>query len=78
MRLPVLAVGLKLDRVQEEGWARDGAPSLGMTQAAAFLQPRRRVVHAAAATTTPVLHCDGGICSWDAAGKLFPGQPLGG
>jgi hypothetical protein len=43
MRLPVFAVGSKLERVQEEGWERDGAGAGGrMSSAKEAAGSRRR------------------------------------
>jgi hypothetical protein len=46
MRVPVLVVGMKLERVLEEAWEGIGALLLVMAQAATCLQLRRRLVHA--------------------------------
>ncbi len=68
MRVPVLAVELKLERVLEEAWEGVGAPWLVMAQVAACLQPRRWTVYTVGADCGDAwgVHCGGGISSFDA------------
>jgi hypothetical protein len=73
MRVPVLAVELKLERVLEEAWEGVGAPWLVMAQVAACLQPRRWTVHAVGPDCGDAcgVHCGGRMSSFDAASDDF-------